>query len=70
VSGDYDGRQVVGLDLHRNRTVMVRITDHPTSAKLVRKSCQVVAARASRSSAGSGSSAVRTCSPARMLMVR
>jgi hypothetical protein len=26
VSDDYDGRQVVGLDLHRRRTVMVRTT--------------------------------------------
>jgi len=26
VSEDYDGPQVVGLDLHRNRTVMVRMT--------------------------------------------
>jgi hypothetical protein len=26
VSEDYDGRQVVGLDLHRRRTVMVRTT--------------------------------------------
>jgi hypothetical protein len=26
VSEDYDGSQVVGLDLHRNRTVMVRMT--------------------------------------------
>ena len=26
MSEDYDGSQVVGLDLHRNRTVMVRMT--------------------------------------------
>lgn len=26
MSAEYDGRQVVGLDLHRNRTVMVRMT--------------------------------------------
>lgn len=26
MSEEYDGRQIVGLDLHRNRTVMVRMT--------------------------------------------
>ena len=26
MSEDYDGPQVVGLDLHRNQTVMVRMT--------------------------------------------
>jgi transposase len=36
VSGDYDGRQVVGLDLHRNRTVMVRITDQGERLETVR----------------------------------
>lgn len=24
---DYDGRQIVGIDLHRRRTVMVRMTE-------------------------------------------
>jgi hypothetical protein len=27
VSGDYDGRQYVGIDLHRRRSVIVRMTE-------------------------------------------
>jgi hypothetical protein len=27
VSGDYDGRQFVGMDLHRRRSVLVGMTD-------------------------------------------
>ena len=27
VSGAYEGRQIVGLDLHRRRSVLVRMTD-------------------------------------------
>jgi hypothetical protein len=36
VNGDYDGRQVVGLDLHRNRTVMVRTTEQGERLETVR----------------------------------
>jgi D-alanine-D-alanine ligase-like ATP-grasp enzyme len=32
VSERYDGREIVGLDLHRHRTVMVRMT--PTGERL------------------------------------
>jgi hypothetical protein len=27
MSAEYDGQQVVGIDLHRRRTVIVRMTD-------------------------------------------
>jgi hypothetical protein len=33
VSGDYDGRQYVGIDLHRRRSVIVRTTEHPFRAE-------------------------------------
>jgi transposase len=36
VSEDYDGRQVVGLDLHRNRSVMVRMTAEGERLEAVR----------------------------------
>jgi transposase len=36
VSEDYDGRQIVGLDLHRNRTVMVRSTEDGDRLEAVR----------------------------------
>jgi transposase len=36
VSEGYDGPQVVGLDLHRNRTVMVRMTPHGEVLEAVR----------------------------------
>lgn len=36
MSEDYDGRQVVGLDLHRNRTVMVRTTEQGERLEAVR----------------------------------
>jgi hypothetical protein len=36
VSEPYDGRQIVGLDLHRNRTVMVRTTEQGERLEAVR----------------------------------
>ena len=36
MSEDYDGRQVVGLDLHRNRTVMVRMSEQGERLEAVR----------------------------------
>jgi hypothetical protein len=36
VSEDYDGRQFVGLDLHRNRTVMVRMSPDGERLEAVR----------------------------------
>jgi transposase len=36
VSEGYDGRQIVGLDLHRNRTVMVRTTEQGERLEAVR----------------------------------
>jgi hypothetical protein len=35
-SEPYDGRQIVGLDLHRNRTVMVRTTEQGERLEAVR----------------------------------
>lgn len=36
VSEDYEGRPVVGLDLHRNRTVMMRTTEQGERLEAVR----------------------------------
>jgi hypothetical protein len=36
MSESYDGPQVVGLDLHRNRTVMVRMTPEGERLEAVR----------------------------------
>ena len=36
VSGDYDGRQYVGMDLHRRRSVLVRMTEAGERLETVR----------------------------------
>ena len=50
VSEDYDGRQYVGMDLHRRRSVLVRMTEAGQSLETVRivNDCEQLAAVMSR----------------------
>ena len=46
MSEDYDGRQYVGMDLHRRRSVLVRMTEAGQSLETVRivNDCEQLAA--------------------------
>ena len=47
----YDGRQVVGMDLHRRRSVLVRMTEDGRKLETVRIENSPAALRASHGSA-------------------